>query len=156
MKKDDMQNIINSIKKESLNFFANDMKFDILEVVDIPNYLIAGHFSAIELNHHIKLIVSLDIEDKLFDILFDKFFKDGVSEDEKSELIEALPDEIINTVVGLAIRNFPDEYKVFILGIPLQLTHNDIFSILEKNQSLSCKITTTVGSLICTVIYKKN
>jgi len=155
MQIDNIKYIINSIKKESLNFFGNDMKFDILEVKDIPNYITNSHFSSIELNHNEKLIISLDIEDNLFNNLFDKFFKDSVSAHEKDELIEALPDEIINIVVGLAIRNFPDEYKDFTLGVPLKLTKEEIYDSLEKNISLSCKIITSEGSLTCTVIYKK-
>jgi hypothetical protein len=153
---EDIKNIIECIKKESINFFQNDMKLDIVEIKPIQDYLSLGHFSSIELNSNINLIISLDIEDKLFDILFDKFFKDGVEESEKDELVNALPDEIINIIVGLSINSFPQKYREMVLGLPLELKKEEIQDILDINISQSCKITTLDGSLICTVIYKKN
>ena len=151
---EDIKNIIDCIKKESLNFFQNDMKLDIVEVKPIQDYLSIGHFSSIELSSNINLIISLDIEDKLFYILFDKFFKDGVEDSEKDELVNALPDEIINIIVGLSISSFPKEYREMTLGLPLELKKEEIQNILDTNVSQSCKLTTPDGSLICTVIYK--
>ena len=151
---EDIKNIIDCIKKESINFFQNDMKLDIVDVKPIQDYLSLGHFSSIELSSNINLIISLDIEDKLFDILFDKFFKDGVEDSEKDELVNALPDEIINIIVGLSINSFPQKYREMVLGLPLELKKEEIQDILDINISQSCKITTPDGSLICTVIYK--
>ncbi len=151
--KDDINKIIACIKKESENFFKNDMLLNILDMKSIPNYIPRNHFSSIELSNHIKLIISLDIDDDLFEVLFNKFFKDGVQDDEKDELIDALPDEIINIIVGLSIRNFPNNYKELVLSLPLELEKAQIQEMINKTVSQSCKIITNKGSLVCTVIY---
>lgn len=150
----DLNVILNSIAKESALFLKNDMLLDVLEIKSIKNILLDNHIGLIELTGSEKYVVIISIENGLFDVIFNKFFKDGVEENEKIELVDALPDEIINTVTGLAIRNFSLNYNEIELGIPLKMDKDSILKMLSKNIYQNLKIVTNKGSLICTVIYK--
>ncbi|MEA1913958.1 MAG: hypothetical protein U9N30_01445 [Campylobacterota bacterium] len=142
------QHFLDAIVQETNIFLKEDMLLDIVEVSLETNSALRSHCSFIELEGVGKVIVAIAIQDSLFDILFNTFFKDGVSVDEKDELIEALPHEIINTVVGLAIRRFPKEYAGLELGIPVGVDENIDF---ENIHSAEATIKTSVGDFVCKV-----
>lgn len=148
-----IDNIINGIKKESALFLRDDMQLDVIGLKDISNYSSKKYFSSIKLsNANHNFIIIINIDDNLFNYLFNQFFYDGVDEDEKEELVNALPDEIINNIVGLAIRNFSTKYKNLVLGLPLELNQKQILEIINTNISKSCEIVTKTDILVCTVV----
>jgi len=145
---DDINEILDCIKKEAVNLFINDMSLNIENIENIENHISKNHFSSIELNNNnINLIIDLDIDDDLFKILFKKIFKNDVIEEDKKELIDALPNEIINIIVGLSIRNFPNKYKNLTLSLPLKVEDKKIFKNINTQLSSFCKIVTSNGNL---------
>ena len=148
---DNIKQLLGCIKQEIEDFFKNDMSIDILKIQDISDYQCDNHFTSIMLSKNSDIFISFSIDNKLFDKLFNKFFTQEVSKDEKSELIDALPDEIINTIVGLSIRNFPKEYNELELGIPLNLNKEQILKTLNQTTYYGYEIITNYGSLICVV-----
>ena len=152
METEDIQNIIKSISTESKNFFINDMQLEIISQCDIPTCLPTDHFTFIKLSSDLSFVVCFDIDEKLFNVLFDKFFVDGVEDDEKDELVDALPDEIINIVVGLAIRAFPVDYNESELGLPMKLDKNQITELYKSGTPYSHQITTNKGKLTFSII----
>jgi len=147
---DDINKILDCIKKEALNLFINDLSLNIENIENhiSKNHISKNHFSSIELsNNNINLIIDLDIDNDLFEIIFKKFFKNDVTEEEKKELVDALPNEIINIIVGLSIRNFPNKYKNLILGLPLQIEDKKISNNTNTKLSSFCRIVTSDGNL---------
>ena len=152
---DDINEILDCIKKEAVNLFINDMSLNIENIENhisknhiSKNHISKNHFSSIELNNNnINLIIDLDIDDDLFKILFKKIFKNDVIEEDKKELIDALPNEIINIIVGLSIRNFPNKYKNLTLSLPLKVEDKKIFKNINTQLSSFCKIVTSNGNL---------
>jgi len=151
---ENINKIMNSINNELKIFLTNDMSLNILKIKNIPEYIPKEHFATIKLSRDISLVISLNIDNSLFEVLFNNFFEGHILEDDKEELIAALPDEIINIVVGLAIKGFPKKYRDLELGLPLKLQQNQILEILNKNTSLSYKIVTNSGNLVYSIIYK--
>lgn len=139
-----MNDILDCIIDEAKIFLNNNMSLNIVEIKATKNNTLDTHISLIDLTGNEKFRVIISIEDRLFEILFHKFFKDGVEDSEKDELIDALPDEIINIIVGLAIRHFPLKYEDLVLGIPIKSS--------KENISNGIEIITSEGSLICTIM----
>jgi hypothetical protein len=153
--KTDLSIILNSVVKESALFFKDDMNIDILEIKTENNINLDDHFGVIKFEGSKEYIVIISMDNKIFEVLFNKFFQDGVTDDEKEELIDALPDEIINTVAGLAIRNFPLNCDDLELSVPIKMEKEQILELSNKNKFQNYKIITSDGDFICTVIYKK-
>ena len=153
--KNDLNVILNSVVKESALFLKDDMLLELVEIKSIQNTILDNHIGLIEFVGSKKFTVIISIEENLFEVLFNKFFKDGVEDDEKVELVDALPDEIINTVTGLAIRNFPLNCDDLVLGTPLKVKKENILKIIDKNVSQYLEIITKEGSFICIVIENK-
>lgn len=153
-----MSNNINTIQacivKESRIFLKSDMSLDIVETKVIHNKLYS-YISLINLlNSNSKFTVILSIEDKLLEELLNKFFEDGVEDDERDKLLDSLVDETINTVVGLAIKDFPIKYENLELGCPLKISKQNALQLLNDKDSQSLEIVTNSGSFICSVAYE--
>ena len=149
--KNDINIILSSIIEESEIFLENDMGLDLTGTKEIDEIILTNHFSLVDLTCDEKYTVVVSMEDNLFEALFNKFFEDGVSEDEKDELIEALPAEIANTVTGLAIKHFPLKIDKLELSVPFSLEKDEIVKMTNQKISKSMKINTKDGSFICIV-----
>ena len=145
--------VLHSIKHEIIGFLQNDMLLTIQNISDMEGSLPETNRASIELNSHIKFTASISIDEELFNFLFKKFFTQKVEDSEKEELYELFPDEIINIVVGLAIRYFPSELGDFDLSIPFKLTGEKYQEMLKNNISKSLKISTNHGAFVYTVSY---
>ncbi len=145
--KDDVKIILNSIVKEANIFLSNDMSLEVLDIKFIEAKL-DSFTSCIELkNKHVNYCILLSVENTLLEKILYKFFKFGIEDDEKDELLDALPDEITNTIVGLAIKNFPSQFQDLELGIAYKITKDKMINIDQQTNFKSVKINTISGSL---------
>ena len=148
-------NIIQTIIKEEINLYLQDtILLTVLDTNIMNKHNTSIYSSTINLtkDNDINFLIVISIQQKLFDTIFNKYFKnEDITNEEKEELIKALPDEIINTVVGLSIKRLPKEDQDFTLSLPEKIDEN-ISSILSKHKNITIKITTDMGSLGCTVI----
>ncbi|MCK5294665.1 MAG: chemotaxis protein CheX [Arcobacteraceae bacterium] len=151
--KTDLSIILNSVVKEAALFLRDDMKINILEIKAINDINLDDYIGVIKFIGSEEYIVIISMDDKIFEILFNKFFQDGVASDEKEELVNALPDEIINNVAGLAIRNFPLNCDDLELSLPVKIEKEKILELLDKNNFQHYKIITSDGDFDCSVIY---
>lgn len=141
--------ILNSIIKEAGLFLKDDMSLKIIKMETFDNIIQNIEYSSlITLKGSIDITVLISIDEKLFNILFNKFFKNGVIDDDKDELVDALSDEILNTIVGLSIKNFPSKFKELNLGIPFKLEKENMSNY---NLLKSFTINTLSGSLSCSI-----
>jgi hypothetical protein len=149
--------ILNCIIKTSESFFQNDMKIDIEEVTasnsDIHKTL--THMAAIQLEGSFNFLVILTMDKKLHDTLYDIFFTVTLNKEEKKQMLDALPDEVINTVVGLAMQNFDTQFDDLVLSEPIFIDHEMIEDYKINNNYCSKKIETAFGKFNCIVIDLK-
>jgi len=139
------------ITRESKHFLDKEMNIELLDSLEIDTIPLTSHLALVDLINIKKFTIVISIEDTLLRALFNIFFSDGVNTDEKTELIDVLPDEIINTIVGLAIKDFPPEYKNLKLSIPYHLNNKMILNMLQQSVSKSLQILTCKGSFYCSV-----
>ena len=144
--------LLNCIIKESKQFLINDMKIDIIEIKKIPEHILENHISSINLTSSRKFKAIISSQDKLLDAIFDGFFPYGVDESEKKEIMDDLINELINTIVGLSIRNFPSEYKDLQLGLPVKLSKKETLTLLKNSNIQNVQIITAYGNLSCTLL----
>jgi len=113
-----MKTILEAVVSESKLFLEDEIKIDVLDIENVKEFEIGKYISSISLVDDTEFRVVITIEEKLFDFIFKSFFDEDEIASDKEELIAALPDEIINIVVGLAIKNFPVKHKDKKLSIP--------------------------------------
>lgn len=138
--------ILDSINKE-LEVFLQDNHLILIQNEKKDSYNFDGRTVFVNLFDGITTLVAiLSIEEKLFQTCFNKCFH-NICKVEREELEEAMPSEIINLIVGLSIRHFPEELDNFILGLPYVPSKEERDLLFEKNSYRWSEITTNDGTI---------
>ncbi|HIP12873.1 MAG TPA: hypothetical protein EYG97_01630 [Arcobacter sp.] len=147
-----IKKIIECIQKEIDLFICQSMSLEIIEKRNDIECIGKRYFSTITLEDKGLFTITMNIDDDLFDVFFNNFFDCELEENEKEELIDALPSEIINTIVGLAIKDFPEEFENLQLGLPSLESINGA----DYQFSNTFSIKTNNGSLCFHIVYSDN
>ncbi|MEA1919088.1 MAG: hypothetical protein U9N52_04560 [Campylobacterota bacterium] len=150
--KENIEKLSLCIERESKHFLTESMNLELLNSQEIAAPPLTPHIALIDLANSKKFTILIAIKESLFKALFDCFFPDGVPRDEQAELDDALPDEIINTIVGLSIQCFPSEYADLELSIPYKLREDVISRMLQQSIFKSLEIVTCKGSFYCVIL----
>lgn len=155
--KNNCTRILDCIIKASQSFFQKDMQIDFKEVTSSNNDIneVINHIAAIKLEGNSSVLVIVVIDKKLLDALYDIFFTITLNKEEKKQMLDALPGEVINTVVGLAMQNFDVQFDDLVLSEPIYINHFMIEDYKINNSYCSKDIETTFGNFNCIVIELK-
>ena len=151
---EDLERVFNSIVDESENFLKNHMLFEIIEMQITKDNNLYDYICVVDFDGFKKIRVIISFEDRLFKSVFDSFFKSGVDASELDELVDGLSDEVLNIIVGLAMKNFPKKHEELILGEPFKLEKEKILEILSLNMYKNVKIITNKGNFSCSVVLE--
>ncbi|MEA3554222.1 MAG: hypothetical protein U9R39_07480 [Campylobacterota bacterium] len=155
MKDTDIEHtILDCLTKVSQSFLNDDMKIEVIDTNSIEKYDIINYYlGTVKFTKEDTTIICVVSMDKpLFDTIFKVFFPEEISQEEYDELALALPDEIINTVAGLSISEFPKEYEDLEMSVPLSFKKSALKILKQNGRFISKEIKTTKGSFVCTVI----
>ena len=152
----DEEILLDAIINTSKSFLQNDISIEVIETFSTKNSNINKHYSLVGFNGDIDIFCVISIDEELLERIYNVFVPCEVSNEEKQEMIGNLPDEIVNTVAGLAIASFPKEYDNLVMSEPLSLDKNILEDYETTNMSVSKKIQTVYGSFVCTIIKMKD
>jgi|GEM_PF-348148 len=148
----DVSVLLDSISSTTKSFLLNDLGIELIDISSSKDIHLDKYFATVKFSGDIEVFCIVTISDELIDSIFSAFVAAEVSDKEKQEMIITLPDEIVNTVAGLAISKFPEKYKNLVMSEPIELDMNIIKALVENNLSETKKIQTVNGSLACTII----
>lgn len=149
-----MDMVINQIKK----LITNDAKIDVINAKYVNNtdYENKIHI-LIDINSGVKLTFALSFNKKLLKKFAAIFYIDiSDNEDDLDKMLTEVAKEIVNTIIGLSIQDFPNMYKEGILSIPYILNENEMYEKLhdDENRIITNVITTGSGNLISNLILR--
>jgi len=140
--------VIDTIK----SFLVNDMSITIDYVKDSTISSFKDYIASISLSGKDNFLFIIFIDAKLLKSIYRVFFPEELSKKETNEMMIELPKDIINTVVGLAILNFPQNYKDLELSVPLDIKRENIENLILNKYTLSKEICTEVGNFQCMLV----
>ena len=140
--------VIDTIK----SFLVNDMSITIDYVKDSIIHDFKDYTASISLSGKDNFIFIVFIDTKLLKSIYRVFFTQELSKEETSEMMIELPKEIINTVVGLSISNFPQEHRELELSVPLDIKRENIENLILNKYTLSKEICTEYGNFQCMLV----
>jgi len=144
--------ILDALVKCAEIFLKDDMSIEVhgSRVCDKTNF--DTHYALVGFNGSANLLVLISIDNQVLENIYKVFVDYEVSEEEKNEMMNELPDEVINTVAGLAIASFPKEYDDLVMSTPLAADKYTLDNIEKNNPSISKSVQTLYGEMICTII----
>jgi len=152
LKYKDEHKILEAIVQSATLFITKDINDKIVDISPVDSKLLE-YYSVVSLNGKVDMFCIISFDEILLD-KFLHFFIPYKNTDNivKKELIDTLPSEIVNTIVGLAIVNFPKEYKNITMSEPLILDRELLTSLRNEQYSAAKRIDTKYGTLICEII----
>lgn len=106
----------------------------------------------IELRDDFIGIIALSFERSVIDRICD-IMLEGMDDEEIDEMKKEIINEIANTVIGLAIQNFPDSIKSTSISIPYSFDSNTIENLINDAKTVIIKnLYTSHGKISCMLL----
>lgn len=138
--------ILEVVYKEAEIFLIENENIDIIDAKKWKNNPLKERISLIDFNGEINIKILFCIEEELFQVMFQKCFP-TMNEDEREDLEDAFPDEIINLIVGLSIRHLPKELSNITLGVPYKMSSENLDSFFSNNHCETITLSTQYGNI---------
>lgn len=146
------KDILEAILEVSKGFLKDDICVEVISTCRADDIEVMSNFATVTYRGDIDLLFVLGIDDLLLQSIYDFFIPVSVAKEEKKELLEELPNEVINTIAGLVISKFPKPYDTLELSPPLCMKKEEIMVLKETNFNVAKTIKTKKGNFCCTII----
>lgn len=137
-------------------FLENDILVNVNKIQDkiISNF--NRFYSSIKFtNDDIEILLVISIDRNLINEVLDIFIPEINDISQREEMFESLPNEIVNIIGGLSIRDFPSKYEDLNMSEPIFIDQDILKSFQSNNISLVNELETNKGNLECTTILIK-
>jgi len=142
--------------KVTKHFLENDIKVKVNSIKDKKVSNFNRFYSCLKFtNEDLEIVFIVSIDKELINKILDIFISEIDCEDEREEMFESLPNEIVNIIGGLSIRDFPQRYENLNMSEPIILDENILCSFQSKHTTLINEIETNKGNFECTIIIIK-
>lgn len=143
--------ILEAIITEARIYLEDHEGLNLIETKTWRENPLIQRIALIDFEGVIKITILICIEEQLFQVIFNHYFE-SVSPNEIEELEDALPDEIINMIVGLSIRNFPKELDSLKLSVPYKLSSENLKPIFLFGKHKTKTLTTEYGNISFSIL----
>ncbi len=148
-------NICNIITEQIKIFMQDTLSLDLQNIIEIDDIIIENNYAQVDLydgfNGSIIVIYSNDIKSILAKTLIPSDF----NEEDANWMAQELPDEILNTVVGLSLQELERDFGIVRMSPPV---HHDNFYLMDsikksKNKYIQ-EIQTSLGKITAIVFQE--
>ncbi|MEA3314398.1 MAG: PAS domain S-box protein [Campylobacterota bacterium] len=137
-------------------FLENDILVNVNKIKDKSISNFNRFYSSITFeNGDVEILLAVSIDESLINKVLDIFIPELNDISQREEMLESLPNEIVNIIGGLSIRDFPSEYEDLNMSEPIIIDQDILKSFQLSNVSLVKELETNSGSLECTIIIIK-
>lgn len=151
--------IVSQLLERSISFLQDD--FDINVSSDIINGIsdkkinLKKSTAMIGTGGTVQVIITMGYDEKLLDKMVEVFLEgEEVDEEEAEEIRESVSCEVLNTIVGNALKNPVDNTTLSITPPILIYEAKSLFK-QKSSQVVSATLTTEFGEMLLTVIGSK-
>lgn len=150
------ENICDNILMQTEIFLKDSLKLEIKSIKQITNVLIDKNYAQIDLydgfDGSVIILFSNEIKDFMSSTLIPKSF----NKTDKEGMSQELPNEVLNTIVGLSLQYFDKSLEDVKMTPPVYLDNVDLTRALKsaKNKFIQ-EIETSVGKIIYIVFEKE-
>lgn len=150
------ENICDNILMQTEIFLKDSLKLEIKSIKQITNVLIDKNYAQIDLydgfDGSVIILFSNEIKDFMSSTLIPKSF----NKTDKEGMSQELPNEVLNTIVGLSLQYFDKSLEDVKMTPPVYLDNVDLTRALKsaKNKFIQ-EIETSIGNIIYIVFEKE-
>lgn len=150
------KNICENISTEIENYLHDSLELTITNEKNIKKTVIENNYAQIDFSNAFTGSVIMIFSDEIIEIMNSTLIPSGFSEHDRQWLMQELPSEVLNTVLGLSIKNFADSLKEIEMSPPVYLDNFHLMQIIKETKNKFIKqIDTSAGKVVCIVIEKE-
>jgi chemotaxis protein CheX len=144
--------ILDALILQAKQFLSEDMGIEIenIEIFDdSPNKLILKDYtSMIGTGGKLNIMVVISFESTVLDKLVDLFMEgEEVEEEEREEVYDSVSGETINTIIGLALPQFPNRGKGVTITPPITISDASNIKKCKKSKIVTVNVVTKYGNM---------
>ena len=149
-------NISNAITKQVEIYIQDNMSLRMRGSQEIDEVLIGNNYAQVDLYDGFNGSVIVLFSNKMKKLLADKLIPKDFNETDANWMMQELPDESINTIVGLSLGDIERDFGLVRMSPPI---HNDNFylmDLIQKSQNKYMReLDTSVGKITLIVLQKE-
>ncbi|QOY52568.1 ATP-binding protein [Candidatus Sulfurimonas baltica] len=150
------ENICNCICEQIGIFMNETLNIEVINTKELTDQIFENKYVQAELYGSFNGKVIIVFSKEITNLLTSTLIPDGFNELDKQCLIQELPCEILNTVVGLSIQYFDKNIKDTNLSSPINYDNFSLMNLGKKGKSKFVKeIETSYGRIICIVTQRE-
>ncbi|MFT5661394.1 MAG: CheY-specific phosphatase CheX [Sulfurimonas sp.] len=151
--------IISPLVKRSISFLQNDLEINVssdsTDGVSTKKVNLKKNTAMIGTGGSVQVLVTMGYDDALLDKIIEAFLEgEEIDEDEMDEVKESVSCEVINTIVGNALKNPLDDTALSITPPILIYEATSLFK-QKSSQIVTATIKTEFGEMLVTVVGPK-
>ena len=154
LQNDDDENLAKAVFQSTKNFMDDNLEVSIDDIQTDIQYECSSYCSTIKLKSDLNVFATISVDEEMIKTFYNLFFPNG-NEEETSGMYNDILDEVLNTILGLAINDFPPNYKSLELGTPISLESTVLNTLNKNNLSYAYKIVTKQGEINILIIFVK-
>jgi len=151
--------ILSPLIQRSISFLKEDLEIQVIsENIDIilPNKIkLKKNTAMLGTGGNVQVLISMGYDDALLAQVVEAFLEgEAIEEDEREEIQESVSCEVVNTIVGNALKN-PLDGTTLSITPPILISEAKSLFKQKSSQIAAATITTEFGEMLVTVVGPK-
>ena len=149
-------NISNAIIRQVKTYTQENMDLMMINDTEIDEVIIGNNYAQIDLYDGFNGSIIILFSNKIKKLLADKLIPKDFNEEDANWMMQELPDESLNTIIGLSLSDIEKDFGLVRMSPPI---HNDNFYLMDlihKSQNkFARELETSLGTITLIVIQKE-
>ncbi|MDA7817624.1 ATP-binding protein [Sulfurimonas sp.] len=151
--KEKCNSIFESVSTQVETYIKDTLEIEVKSKKNIPAIIIQNNYAQINFLDDFIGSVIIVFSNDFRDQLNAKLIPDGFNEADKEWLIQELPNEVLNTIVGLSIQHFDKTFGEINITAPIHIENLHLNRSVKKSKNKFIQeFETDFGSLTCIVM----
>ena len=150
------KNVCENISTQIEIYLQDSLNVTITNEKNIKKTVIENNYAQIDFSNGFTGSVLMILSDEIIEIMNTTLIPSGFSEHDRQWMMQELPSEVLNTVIGLSIKNFDSSLGDIDISPPVYLDNFHLMKIIKETKNKFIKeIDTSAGKVVCIVIEKE-
>lgn len=151
------KSIYDSISSQIKMFLKESLKIELIEFNKSNEFILTNNYSKIDFYNSFKGSCIIILDDNIKKVLDENLIPDGFSDEEINEISTDLPNEMLNTIIGLALKDFSSDFGNIEISYPLKINSIELSNIINKSKYKSINVINTIyGKATFIIIREEN
>ncbi len=153
------EDILKIILDRLLKFFINDGNIQLNKtnlLTNVDSYVFNKYTSSIDITGDINRTIIFSFSEELIEKFTKEFVPSGYSNSETIDMVDNIPSEMANNILGLALKSFPKGGLNINISTPKVYSEEELLLMSINSLNSAVKVQTQSGDIMCYIKCNKD